>query len=534
MEVDVPQSKPLPGAKMVLNSAGGFSWQVDDMKRLRRFLCLGSEGGTYYINEKVLGRENAECIMRLIADGRGPKVVEEIVEFSVQGRAAKQNPIIFALALCARDENEETKRAAYEALNKVCRIPTHLFAFVDFCEGLSVGTGWGRSHRRAIQAWYNEKKGMSLAMAVTKYRQRGGWSHLDVLRLSHVKPINDEVACVCKYVVKGMDECRAQFVGKGQAVDEVLAFLEAVEMARSADEETLVKFIREKGLVREHIPTTHLNSTHVWEALLENMPMTAMIRNLGKMSAIDLLKPLSSHSALVCSRLRDSTLLSKARIHPFNVLVALQTYQSGHGEKGKLTWEVNSAICDALEEAFYASFKFVQPTGKRFLLALDVSGSMCCSVLGSASVSAREASAAMSMVTARTEANYHIVGFSNILVHIDITAKMSLDKVITTIEKIPMGDTDCAQPMIYAMQRKLEVDVFIVYTDCETWAGKVHPSTAVKQYRKASGIDARLIVCAMESNGFTIADPDDAGMLDMAGFDSAAPEVIRNFALGEI
>ena len=49
----------------------------------------------------------------------------------------------------------------------------------------------------------------------------------------------------------------------------------------------------------------------VWAALLDQMPMTAMIRNLGKMSAIDLLKPLSSHSALVCSRLRDSTQLSK-------------------------------------------------------------------------------------------------------------------------------------------------------------------------------------------------------------------------------
>ena len=38
----------------------------------------------------------------------------------------------------------------------------------------------------------------------------------------------------------------------------------------------------------------------------------------------------------------------------------------------------------------------------------------------------------------------------------------------------------------------------------------------------------------MAANEFTIADPEDAGMLDMAGFDSAAPEVIRNFALGEI
>ena len=85
--------------------------------------------------------------------------------------------------------------------------------------------------------------------------------------------------------------------------------------------------------------------------------MTAMIRNLGKMSAINLLKPLSPHSSLVCSRLRDVSLLSKARIHPFNVLVALNTYQSGCGDKGKLNWQANSAVSDALEEAFYLSFK---------------------------------------------------------------------------------------------------------------------------------------------------------------------------------
>ena len=85
--------------------------------------------------------------------------------------------------------------------------------------------------------------------------------------------------------------------------------------------------------------------------------MTAMIRNLGKMSAIDLLKPLSSHAALVCQRLKDETLLKKARIHPFNVLVALKTYESGHGDKGKLKWEVNQTIVQALDDAFYASFK---------------------------------------------------------------------------------------------------------------------------------------------------------------------------------
>ena len=95
-----------------------------------------------------------------------------------------------------------------------------------------------------------------------------------------------------------------------------------------------------------------------------------------------------------------------------------------------------------------------------------------------------------------------------------------------------MGATDCAQPMIYARQKKIPVDIFIVYTDCETWAGNIKPDQALKNYRKTMKIDAKLVVVAMTSNGFTLADPKDAGMLDVVGFDANAPDVIRNFSLG--
>ena len=263
---DVPQSKPLPGRDdMVRDSAGGYVWRVDDMKRLRRFLCMGSEGGTYYIGEKQLGLENAQSIVRLIAEGRGPDVVKLIVEYSLEGRAAKQNPTIFALAMCARDKDEATKSAAYEALRKVCRIPTHLFAFVEFCESLSVGTGWGRAHRRAIERWYTEKQPLALANAVTKYRQRNGWSHLDVLRLAHPTTKKQGTACVFKYVVKGVDAMKAEFpLGKSEETDEVVAFLDAVELAKVAcDEGTMLDLIKRFSLVREHVPTELLNSQAV-------------------------------------------------------------------------------------------------------------------------------------------------------------------------------------------------------------------------------------------------------------------------------
>jgi 60 kDa SS-A/Ro ribonucleoprotein len=135
----------------------------------------------------------------------------------------------------------------------------------------------------------------------------------------------------------------------------------------------------------------------------------------------------------------------------------------------------------------------------------------------------------MSMVTNRVEPQTHVVGFSHALVPIDISKRKSLNDVIQTIEKVPMGGTDCALPMIYALQNRLEVDAFVVYTDNETWAGRIHPSQALVQYRQATGINAKLIVVGMTATQFTIADPNDAGMLDVAGFDASCPAVMADF-----
>ena len=67
-----------------------------------------------------------------------------------------------------------------------------------------------------------------------------------------------------------------------------------------------------------------------------------------------------------------------------------------------------------------------------------------------------------------------------------------------------------------------------------TWAGGVHPARALADYRHASGIDARLVVVGMVSNGFSIADPKDPGMLDVVGFDTATPQLISDFARGAL
>jgi 60 kDa SS-A/Ro ribonucleoprotein len=541
-----PQSVPLPG--QVPNSAGGFAWGVDDWTRLRRFLILGSEGGSYYASEWKLTRENAQAVERCIAMD-GARTVDEIARVSGEGGAPKNDPALFALAMAAGLGDEPTRRAALDALPRVARTGTHLFQFVRFVEGFR---GWGRSLRRAIGAWYAARSPDALAYQAVKYRQREGVTHRDLLRLAHpasrvgagnpTLELSEEHARLFEWIVRGGDTTRLPRVVEG--------FVRAQDASGPAEAAELV---REYRLPREALRPADLTSREVWEALLEDMPMTALIRNLATMTRVGVIAPGSDGTKRVVEQLGDAERLRRARVHPIAVLAALRTYAAGRGARGRNVWNPVHAIVDALDAAFYAAFENVEPTGKRLLLALDVSGSMTWGeVAGVPDLSPRDASAALALVTAATEPNYEVVGFfagrrgwkagkrrqwyggADGITPLAISPRQRLDDAIKTVSDLPFGSTDCALPMLYAQAQEREVDTFVVLTDSESWAGPVHTSDALEDYRRASGIPARLVVVAMVANEFSVADPRDSGQLDVVGFDTATPQLIADFACGAL
>lgn len=529
------QRERLPGTKQVANSAHGYVWQVDDWVRLDRFLILGSEGGTFYVSERKLTVENAAAVVACItADGL--RVVRRIVEVSQSGRAPKNDAAIFALAMCAKLGDDVTRGAAYEALAKVCRIGTHLMQFAEYAQGFG---GWGRGMRKAVAGWFNDKPASDLAYQLVKYQSRNGWSSRDLLRLAHPRAASPSHDRLFSWVTKGA-------LSEDIASDASLQILVAMEEAKRVSAvKDIVRLIRAHNLPREALPTPWLTLPEVWEALLAEMPMTAMLRNLATMTRIGLLASSSAATQLVCERLTDERRLHKARIHPVGVLAALLTYRSGHSARGQSSWRANAKIVDALDAAFYRSFKSIEPAGKRMLLALDVSGSMSGGeIAGVPGLSPRVGSAAMSLITAATEQDHAFVAFtaaaggyggqwgggSSGITPLAISARQRLDDVVREVSRLPMGGTDCALPMIWAQKERRDFDTFVIYTDNETWAGSVHPAQALRAYREARGIPAKLVVVGMTSNGFSIADPQDAGMMDVVGFDTATPPVISDFA----
>lgn len=531
-----PQSQRIPGSTQVPNSAGGYAWPVDDWLRLDRFLVLGSEGGTFYIKERELTVENAEVVVRCLA-ADGVRVVKQLVAISDAGRAPKNDPAIFALAMAAKVGDEPTRKAAYAALPQVCRTGTHLMHFAEYAQGFG---GWGRGMRKAVASWFNAKPAGALALQLVKYQARDGWSSRDLLRLAHPRAASPSHDRLFAWVTKGE-------LPAGAADDEALALVVAMEAAKRATSAAAVAaLVREHRLPREAVPTQWLTEPLVWDALLVDMPMTALVRNLATMTRVGLLSPGANATKTVVARLGDNARLVKARVHPVAILAAMLTYKSGHGARGSGTWTPVRDVVDALDGAFYGSFPGVEASGKRMMLALDVSGSMTSGNLaGVPGLTPRVASAAMALVTAATERDWTAVGFTAAagggyggqwgggesgISPIALSPRQRLDDAVATIDKMPMGGTDCALPMIWAKRNKVAVDTFVVYTDNETWAGSVHPAQALRDYRQASGNAAKLVVVGMMSNGFTIADPNDAGMLDVVGFDTATPPVISDFA----
>ena len=522
-----PQSLPLPGTNQVENSAGGFAFPVNDWTRLQRFLILGSEGGSYYASEQKLSADNANGVLNCIQND-GPRVVREIIAVSKAGRAPKNDPALFALALCASLGDNETRKLALDSLPEVARTGTHLFHFAAFCEG---ARGWGRGLRRAVGRWYETMDAQKLSYQAIKYQSRDGWSHRDLLRLSHPKPQSEAHGILYHWMTQG-------WPGVGDEPHDIEAVRQiwAFECAKRAENEAeIVSLIRDYKLPREAIPTQFLTSAQVWESLLDEMPLAAMVRNLATMTKIGLLTGKSEATKRVVEMLNDADRIRRARLHPIALLSALTTYSSGRGVKGNATWTAVPKIVDALDGAFYTAFGNIEPTGLRWNLALDVSGSMTVgAIAGVAGLTPNVASAAMAMITNAVEDDVQMLAFSHELQTLSLSRKQRLDDVLKTVGSIPMGATDCALPMLWAMQTKAQVDVFVIYTDNETWYGNVHPIQALRQYRQASGIAAKLIVVGMVANKFSIADPNDAGMLDIVGFDTAAPQLMSDFSLNNM
>ncbi|MEV8632110.1 TROVE domain-containing protein [Streptosporangium sp. NPDC051023] len=539
--ITTPQTQRIPGrTDQVRNNAGGYVFSKDIWERIEDFILLGTCGGTYYVSQDQLTAENADVLFQAIAED-GPRVVGLIVDISTARppRAPKPRPAIFALAAAFARGDQQTRQAVKAAVPQVVRTTDHLAMFVGYLKNLGGKASRngsslvvGRALRTALASWFLRDEPDTVAFKACKAMQRRtpqgeAFSLRDALRIAHPKGTTAQHRVLFGWIAGNVsdDEARDEL----PAIDRFLT-AKAVTTPTEA-----VRVVTEARVPWEFLPDVMLREPAVWDALVDTVGMTALIRNLARMTRIGTLKPMGDATARAVARLTNREVLLKARIHPMDAWLAMRVYASGRSQPNPRadvqTWQPVPAILDALEETYELSFGAVEPSGKRLLVAVDSSGSMSWSSVmsgGSPLGTPYEVGCAMAIMLARIErGNVHVIDVDTAVHTSKVTSRTNLREIASW--QPSGGGTDLSLPFQWAARERLTVDGIVVLTDGETWAGRRHASQALAGYRSFINPGARVVVAAMTAAGHSIGDPADPGVLNMAGVDASLPMVVNGF-----
>lgn len=519
MRSNTPQTQKAR-ADQIKNSAGGYVFKLSQADALDRFLILGTEGGTYYSSEKELSQRGMQLVHSCAARMSPAQFMERVVHAA--NNAPKRTYALYALAVGLSAPSMELKNAARKSITKCVFTGTDFFELVSYIEALR---GWGVSARRALNEILLGEDVERLGLWAVKYRERHGWTWRDALRIAHPKRSEDDTRRGALFDV---------MLGK-PATTGILVVDGWQEVRSLTKPNDIVAAIQKYGLPWEAL-TDEQRTDDVWKACLPFIGDQAVLRNLATFTRRGLDKDRAFRDQVV------ERLNTAKRLHPIALLNALKTYSSGgvvgRSKAGAYTpvtaWY--NALEDALERSFTAG---VTPLGQRVLVALDVSGSMGSPVAGSAVLTCREVAAAIGLAFAKTEPDCDVFGFTSstgrpstsisALTNLQI-GRSSFKDAVKLTSGLPFGGTDCSLPVRAALAGKVGVDLFVVVTDNETWAGPAHVHTALKQYRQQMQIPAKMAVVGLTATNSSIADPTDPGMMDFVGFSLDLPRAIETFA----
>lgn len=515
-----PQSQMEPlDSRQVPNSEGGYVYAVDHWRQLRRFLIMGTTGGTFYINERGLTKQNVEAVNRCITEN-GLKVVDEVVKVSHEGLAYSNDPALFVLALAMTHGDGPTKTKAALALPRVARIPTHLFHFATYVQSMR---GWGRVVKNAVSKWYTDAQPSRLALHLLKYQARDGWSHRDLVRLAHPKAAGD-IGQMLRYAAGKPTEFNLEDI---TANDLFAARVLTISAAEAGDWTAVASFVRDYSLPREMLPTEALNHPEVWSALLDHMPVHALLRNLGNLAKHGVLD--SRATAVVTSP--DE--IKRGRVHPLSVFTAMGMYSRGASRHGQ--WTPNRQMVQALEQSLNLAMKAdaEQPLNKRVLVGVDISGSMDSQSSMSEHFTCAQLAGALACMLA--------AGHNADVILYDTSIKQLPQELLFTLSPMlwagkigsqARGGTNCALSVTYAERAATPYDAIINLTDNETWAGRDHAAAVYKKLHSRHG--TKYVNVQMASNSWLVTDPNHPGVLEVVGFDVSALPAISAFIRGEV
>ena len=237
---------------------------------------------------------------------------------------------------------------------------------------------------------------------------------------------------------------------------------------------------------------------------------------------------------LIADRLRDPKAIAKARVFPYQLMVAY-TMASANAD-------IPKAVCDALQDAMEIALANIPAINGRVFVCPDVSGSMSSALTGyrtgsTTAVRCIDVAALVAAAVLRKNPYTDVLPFERGVVKVNLNPRDSVMTNAAKLAAIGGGGTNCSAPLAKLNSRMERGDLVIFISDYESWvdAGAGPGTATMREWNvfKQRNPGARL-VCIDVQPYRTVQAIERDDILNVGGFSDQVFDVISKFASAEL
>ncbi|XP_073983919.1 RNA-binding protein RO60-like [Rhodnius prolixus] len=525
--------------------------QTDAEKKLLRILHYGCEEAIYVpgcrLQKKFYEEDKVNQLRSIIAEIEHEKLFDIIRKVMREKTSLYPDLILYVLAECARSEIKRPD--ALKAAEEMCTTAEYFLLFFKFAKAVSPYIGTGRACRRFITNWYLKKNSLELAEMVGETPSYRGWRHADLIKIAHIKSTDPATAAVLTYLSRGA-KTMIDMYGEDPKAKEVVSYLKNVDNFRKdGDEGSVIRTIETYMLTVSHLNFIHLKKKQVWIALLRRMPVDTLLDYIHLLCKYRMFRKGrmwdQEFLTAVCDVLCNVNSIAETRLQPSRVFIDLCTYQFAPKYKLELAAKslrrlaqkppaISYELVTNLEKLIIATYDNVEPTGLRYVIAVDNSDmhKRRCAHLQYMMTSQAAAAIAVTFYVAEKQCDILLCQGSTTT---PLNFKTKKPKIADVAEKFVTGERFqrsgpkyVLASLVWAVKQKKEVDVFIIIGTCLQFQGLVGKVAELRS--KLLVPNFRLVLCCLcDTHHQPIKDNN---ILTVIGFDEKVCQVIARFAKG--
>jgi 60 kDa SS-A/Ro ribonucleoprotein len=497
-------SRLIPAADAI-NEAGGAAYRLGPKAALAQYAATGCLNATFYASAEA----QLQTILNLCAHPDvAPEYIARVAIYARSKGHMKDLPALLCAVLASF-----SPALLEKIFDRVIDDARMLRNFVQIVRsGVAGRKSLGTLPKRLVRNWFDRRSDELVFRASVGNDP----SLADVIRLVHPRPATTSRSALYGYLIGRPHDAAA--------LPEVVRQFEAFKAGQATDvPDVPFQMLTALDLTVEH-----------WRAIARNAPWQMTRMNLNTFARHGVFDD-RQVTKMVAARLRDEEAVSRARVFPYQLLVA-------HAQAAQ---NVPPDVREALQDAMEIATRNVPAIGGQVYVCPDVSGSMHSPVTGvrkgaTTAVRCVDVAALVAACVLRTNRAAEVIPFKEDVVR-DLTLNPR-DSVLTNAAKmtaIPMGGTNCSAPLAWLNERRATGDLVVFVSDNESWVDRAsgRGTETMRQWATFKYRNPRARLVCIDLQPYSTVQAVDSGrgdVLNVGGFSDQVFEIVGEFAKGTL